>query len=141
MHRIMESSPRINKQSIPRKMTICDASANLMFCVLAFFFFINIYSFTSLMIRNFDSYILFEIFFYFFIFFSSILFVCFPLFNLGFYLGTSGVAYIRRYGACFHLLGKLNWIKSLLEMEVTTASLDLPIFFFQGELNVYRIVN
>jgi hypothetical protein len=50
------------------------------------------------------------------------------------------VAYIRRYGACFHLLGKLNWIKSLLEMEVTTASLDLPNFF-QGELNVYRIVN
>jgi hypothetical protein len=76
---------------------------------------------------------------FFFFFFSSILFVCFHLFKLGFYLGTSGVAYIRRYGACIHLLGKLNWIKSLLEMEVTTASLDLPIF--QGELNVYRIVN
>lgn len=69
-----------------------------------------------------------------FSFFSGILFVCFYLFKLGFYLGTSGVAYICRYGTCIHLLGKLNWIKSLLEMEVTTASLVLPIL--QGELNV-----
>lgn len=65
---------------------------------------------------------------------SGILFLCFYFIRLGFYLGTSGVAYIRRYGTCIHLLGKLNWIKSLLEMEVTTASLDLPIL--QGELNV-----